>query len=424
MVSQHMSPIRNIFAFLAVFFFLFAPRLAIGGVSTGMLAVLAISALAVKARGTLTIPRPLLQVATFFALFALYSAVMAELYGNNPMYFVNICISVTVSIVFSWFFAELLTKSNIRNAYLVFFIVTLIVWAIFANSLIIVLEYLIPPLKTGIEALLYLDATSNINYADHAFRFRGLASAGGASLSIVNALGILLIAFLFLYGKISGPLGILLALIMVVSNIFTGRTGLIFGIAFFAVLLGLVLARLMKSGFKGFAGALLLLVSFALFMQYALNFQLDPEVALWAFEWVDGLMSGEVSSSSSDDLGTMLFLPDDVTHLFLGTGFFEGDGRLYPRSDSGYVKSILTLGLIGSLLLYGLIAGMLLKLRKVDKRFSWLVGPVLVFMFIVEIKEPFLYQNFAARVVFLLSGAAMLLLSQQRNERNSYHSRA
>lgn len=412
-------------AFFAVFFFLFAPRLAIGGgVSTGMLAVLCVVALAIKARRRITIPLPLLYVGACFVLFALYSTVMASIYGNNPVYFISICLSVTVSLVFSWFFAELVSETGLANKELVFFIVTLMAWAIFVNSLVIVLEYLFPPLKTAVEAFLYLDETANINYADHPFRFRGLASAGGASLSIINAVGVLLIIFLFFSKKMGGALGILLALVMVVSNIFTGRTGLIFGIVFFAILLALVLTRLSKSGLKGLMGVVLFAVVCALFMQYALSFQLDPEVALWAFEWVEGLTSGQVSSSSSDDLGTMLFLPTNVVHLFLGIGFFEGEGRIYPRSDSGYVKSILTLGLVGSLFLYALIGKILLDLRKVDKCFVWLILPILAFLLIVEIKEPFMYQNFAARVVFLLSGTAMFLLGKSAHAHSTHNYRA
>lgn len=424
MIGRHMSRLNNIFAFLAVFFFLFAPRLAIGGgVNTGVVVALCILVLAINARRKLTIPLPLLYVTAFFVIFALYSAIMAEFYGNNPLYFVNICISVIVSIVFSWFFSELLIKSNINGNELVFVIVKLMMWAVFVNSLIIILEYFFPQLKASIESLLYLDVTANINYADHPFRFRGLASAGGASLSIVIAIGILLTAFLFHIGKISGVLSILISLVMAVSNIFTGRTGLIFGLVFFFVLLLLVLKKSMASGMKGKIGAVVLIASFGLFVNYALNFKLDPEVASWAFEWVSGLTSGEVSSTSSDDLATMLFLPDNVWHLIFGIGFFEGDGSIYPRSDSGYVKSILTLGLIGSAMLYGLIVNMMLKLRKVDRVFIWLVGPILIFMLIVEIKEPFLYQNFAARVIFLLSGAALLLHGQQRDARNPYYRR-
>jgi len=425
MNSHSLTPFKTVLAFLAVFFFLFAPRLNVaGGVSMGMVAVLCISLLAIKARARLTIPRPLLQLFAAFACFATYSAVLAVFYDHNPIYFVSICISAALSIICTWFFAELLVKNNVVGKELIFLILGLIISAIFVNSLIIALEYLIPPVKTAIESFLYVDATANINYADHPFRLRGLASAGGASLSIVNAVGILLIIFLFGFKRLSAITAVPMALLIVLSNIFTGRTGLIFGLAFFLVLLGIVLGRFMRSGIRGLTASLILVFSFGLFLQYAVSFELDPEVAFWAFEWVDGLMSGEVSSTSSDDLGTMLFLPDNVVHLFLGIGFFEGEGRLYPRSDSGYVKSIMSIGLIGSILLYGLLANMLLKLRKIDPCFSWLAGPILVFMFIVEIKEPFLYQNFSARVCFLLSGAAMVLLSRQSYARNSHHSRS
>jgi hypothetical protein len=188
-------------------------------------------------------------------------------------------------------------------------------------------------------------------------------------------------------------------------------------------MLVLVLGRSMLSGVKGLLGSLLLIVVFAVIVQVVMNIQLDAEISSWAFEWVDGLMSGEVSSSSSDDLGTMLFLPHDVVHLFFGIGFFEGEGRLYPRSDSGYVKTILSIGLLFGGVLYGTIAWMFGQIRKVDRRYSLFVLSVLGFMFLVEIKEPFLYQNSAARLIFLLSGGALYLVGLNRDADSAHNRR-
>ena len=80
--------------------------------------------------------------------------------------------------------------------------------------------------------------------------------------------------------------------------------------------------------------------------------EISDEIIAWAFEWVDGIYGKKLDSSSADDLKTMLYLPDDPFHLIFGIGFFEGKSEIYPRTDSGYLKTILSIGVVFSLLLY------------------------------------------------------------------------
>jgi predicted membrane channel-forming protein YqfA (hemolysin III family) len=73
--------------------------------------------------------------------------------------------------------------------------------------------------------------------------------------------------------------------------------------------------------------------------------------------------------------------------------------------------------------LYGTIAWMFGQIRKVDRRYSLFVLSVLGFMFLVEIKEPFLYQNSAARLIFLLSGGALYLVGLNRDADSAHNRR-
>ena len=110
----------------------------------------------------------------------------------------------------------------------------------------------------------------------------------------------------------------------------------------------------------------------------------------------------------------MLYLPDDPVHLLFGIGFFEGLGNIYPRTDSGYLKTILSIGVPLGILLYAVIIFMFFRVNRVSSKYFWLVVSVSGVMLLVEVKEPFLYQNFAARMIFLLSGAAMFILAKRR----------
>lgn len=381
-----MSHFKNFCAFVAIYFFIFSPRLAVGGgLNTGLLVVAGLFLIAATVHRRLSFPKSVLTISGVWAFLAVYSTLLAEYYGNNPSYFLNISMAVIISILFSWFFAEILSANGVPDDSLIETLMMLSVAVIFVNSTIIVSEFFAPDFKSALESIQFQDPGANINYFEHAFRFRGLASGGGAGLSILNALGVLLIIFLVIWRRLPGFVGLLAALVIVASNVFTGRTGLIFGILFLIILQTMILSRSMLTGVRGVIGGLLLIFAFVIIVQLVMNIDLDTEVSGWAFEWVDGLMSGKVDSASSDDLESMLFLPDQVQHLFFGIGFFEGDGRLYPRSDSGYVKTILSIGILFGGVLYGMIGWMFAQLRKVDRRYTLMVVAVLGYMYFVEI---------------------------------------
>jgi hypothetical protein len=198
------------------------------------------------------------------------------------------------------------------------------------------------------------------------------------------------------------------------SNVFTGRTGLILGIVFVLILGVVLLVKNFRSGVYGGIRISILVLSSMFFLQFTYDFDLDAEASAWAFEWVDYFNTGKIETASTQDLENMLFLPNNLIDLLFGIGFFEGDSRLYSRSDSGYLKTLFSIGVILGTLLYFVIGRLFFNLSKVSRKYHWLVVLVLAYMFFVEIKEPFLYQNFASRLILLLSGASLFVLSHRR----------
>jgi hypothetical protein len=409
-----MSFPQRSFSFFLLFLFIFSPRIGVfGGVNSGIVSVVLIMAVVGLAQRKLVLPKPLLLLAGYFCFLAIYSFVLATIYGNNPIYFVNICVSVFACTVFGWLFSKFLASCGIALGNILDELILLSALAIFLNSIIVVAEYLFPELKIFLESLLLQLDSSNIDYAEHAFRLRGLSSAGGAGLSIVNAVGVVLFVFLVSRKHVNSLLGLICSIIIAASNIFTGRTGLIFSLLFLGVLVLNLLVNGFRGGVSGIVRVLFLSLLLLFFASFAVRISLDAEASNWAFEWLNGLGAGKLTSASTDELASMLFLPQDVVHLFFGIGFFEGEGHIYARSDSGYVKTILSIGLILGASLYIVIAALFYRVTKVSAKYSPLVISILVFMFIVEVKEPFLYQNYAARFVFLLSGGALFVLRRQ-----------
>lgn len=414
-----MSMLEKIVAFCVVFFFIFATRLDIGdGINLAFASLFLVTlAFAIAHRKfalRLTFYKPLLFLALFLSCLAVYHSILALIYGYDFTYFISICASIFVSVVFGWLLSFVLVERGLNISNLIDQLILLCAISVFINSAIIVFEYIFPVFKVFLESLLLNADGANINYAEHSFRFRGLAAAGGAGLSVVNALAILLFIYLSHNAKISSVLALFCSLVIMISNIFTGRTGLIFGIVFIIILVLVQLLKNLRSGSYGIGRAVFLVLFFILFLRSAYNFGLDAEVAAWAFEWVDKIGEGKLDSTSTDELKSMIFFPNDPIHLLFGIGFFEGNGDLYPRTDSGYLKTLLSLGLILGALLYLVIAALFFRLYKVSSTYRWLVVSVLAFMLVVEIKEPFLYQNFASRLILLLSGASLFVLNRRR----------
>jgi len=413
--QKSMLYLRRVIHFSLLFFFIFAPRVTFGAeIGLALFAIAFVLLLNVDAFTKFSLPRPFVLLCGVFFFFGLYNYCLSEWYGYEPSYFTGICIAGVFCVMYGWGFARSYPGRPDDTSKFMMELIRLVMLVILVNSVIMLFEYSVPGVKDAIESHLVQSDTSNIDYAEHPFRLRGLSSSGGAALSIVNALGVMFVVFLVWRNEMSGLLGLLASVVIAASNIFAGRTGLIASLGYTIFLLGFLLWRSARSGFYGLLRALGLLVLAAWFVSSALNFNLDAEVSRWAFEWADGLTTGKVSSSSSDELGGMLFLPTEAIDLFFGMGFFEGENAKYMRSDSGYVKTVLSIGLLFGGLLYAFIGWLFFKVVSVSHEYRWLVITVLGFMYLVEIKEPFLYQNFAARVLFFLSGSAWFIIWQRK----------
>jgi hypothetical protein len=413
--ADDMNFINKLFMFFLIFFFILAPRfnfniiIHMGLVSVSLLTMLVI----VKRCRIFFLFNPLFFIIIFFLFLALYHLLLSNLYDNDASYFLSICISVIISVLFGWLLASYLINQGVQTSDLLDQLLMICTIVAILNSSIILVNFKFPEIKSIIESYL-LQNTEGLVYAEHPFQLRGLASAGGAGISVFNSIAVLFLIYLVSNNKITTSFALLSAVVITCSNVFTGRTGLILSLLFTSTLLIIILIKNLKSGFIRVISAISVAIFSFFLLDYSTIFDLDPEVAGWAFEWVDGLITGKLESASSDDLQTMLFLPDDLIHLLFGVGFFEGVGTIYPRTDSGYIKSILSIGVPLSFLLYFAIIFMFFRVRKVSSKYSWLVVSVLSVMLIVEVKEPFLYQNFTARMILLLSGAAMFILAKRR----------
>jgi len=395
---------------IAYFFFVFAPRIAVGlPLNLGVLAFLIVLVLGRQYLAPLVANVEFLALSAFLLLLGLYDAVVGSIYNNDPQFIIRIVISLICYLVFGHIIGSYLGKHDENYPKTLVRICRLFLACALLNSLLILLESFSPSVRRLIEGFLYTNnATNALNYLTHPFQVRGFAAAGGAGLSLANGLAIWICAALILLREYPMWRGLLLMVLVATATVFVGRTGLIVGLFGLTVFLFMQVLVRPFTGLRAAMRAIGLIaatVAFAVAAYKLVN--ADSEVIGWAFEWLSGVSRGTLSSASSDDLRSMLFLPQDASHTLFGIGFFEGSTVFYPRTDSGYLKTLLSVGLPLSVLLYSVIFVLLLRIALLDAKTFILIFPMLLIMAVVEIKEPFLYQNFAARFLFTIIGASL-----------------
>lgn len=402
---------KNLLIFFSIFFFIFSPRIDLYiTIHTGYLAGFIVLIGNYKKMGRAISLKSNLNFLFFISFLIIYCFIISLIYRNIAIQFISILISLIFYTIFSFIISsQIHIKSNDYNSFIK--LMKYILIGIFINSIIILLEFQYPSFKLLLETILVNDSNANINYLEHPFRLRGLAAAGGAGLSIVNASAIWMCIFLGKRDHINKSLALLIILIINISNIFTGRVGLIYGIIFSIYFIFFIYLRAVnKNKFFLIRDIFILIIFIRLFS----DFNLSDEILAWAFEWTNSFQGGKFSTSSTDDLNQMLFIPDNLIHFLFGIGFFEGENKFYPRTDSGYLKTLLSIGFIFSIMFYSILFLKIFKISVIDNKLKLFLYPLIALLLIVEIKEPFLYQNFLARTVFLLMGMQVVISYERK----------
>ncbi|ANS84200.1 hypothetical protein VSVS12_00383 [Vibrio scophthalmi] len=194
------------------------------------------------------------------------------------------------------------------------------------------------------------------------YRSPGLTTAGGDGLSLIQAIFLIFGISAFLSDKekhsiFSYALYIVSFVVLLLSIFLSGRTG--FVIALYGIFVVFVFrnVRWHKFNSKFIARNLYLLIFLVLF--FVLSFFLFSQseyIKLFSrvFEIVlNYVSSGDFSTSSSDDLGTMYFLPTQELILTFGDGNFgRFDQNLFIHSDVGYIRFIFGIGVFGTFIAF------------------------------------------------------------------------
>lgn len=284
-------------------------------------------------------------------------------------------------------------------------------YAVSFHALIMLIEFLSADVRNFIYSFTF--AKYQLEHYQM-FRMAGLASAGGAQISAFQSMGFFIGLYL-LYIRTVSKIYLLLGLLLIlISTLLSGRTGL-FTILVFTPLFCLWLSVLsgkkavLKTGATMVAFVVLVILVFEFihgndffglrYLEVIFNRTFDS--------FINYSSSEGLHDDTLDVLAKMWFVPNEFTTFIFGKIHILGVGVREIQSDIGYVRFLWGYGLIGSLIIYCFYFMLVYfvysapTLTKDLKRKS-LVYFSIFLIFFFHSKEEFMFVRHGLSIVMLL----------------------
>ena len=134
-------------------------------------------------------------------------------------------------------------------------------------------------------------------------------------------------------------------------------------------------------------------------------FASNEELINWAFELFINLgESGELESSSTNQLKDMYIFPDNISTWLLGDGkSIDGNG-FYMNTDVGYIRSIFYWGIIGSIVYYSIQYYMYRMVARVTYDYNIICYTLFVFLWflIYSLKDFYSIEKILVLLIIVL----------------------
>ncbi len=257
------------------------------------------------------------------------------------------------------------------------------------QAILILLALLLPEVCNLFSDV--LDCGESATLKGWEFRVIGFSGTGGASLSILQAIGASACILLFINSF--KKYWIFIFLVIVLSLLPVGRSGLLW-VCFF-ILSYLPIFLFNKAILRNLAVSLvLLLCAFSLFLLCDFKIFIREDLFEFIISWsLEPFLN--ISNPSNvraiSAIADMWVLPDGFNNYFLGSGRHLVDG-VCEVGDPGYLRYFYYFGLIGVVLHYSFFVWLMLVTCKHFHDKPTKIAVILTYMlfFLFELKEPFL----------------------------------
>lgn len=278
------------------------------------------------------------------------------------------------------------------------------------NGFVILLQVQMPQFRTLVESVFV--ESGNIDWAD-GFRYRGLASGGGASLSVFSAFMVYICLYLYGVKKIGALMASVSLIVLIASVFFIGRTGVL--LIFVAFLFHALVQGWRNIKIITFTVGAVVFVYFA-GLDYIKEF-LIQEYGEGFYRYSLGFLlegrQGIKDEGTADIIAEFLtVVPKDFPEILIGYGFYGGSD-FYPWTDSGYARMFLSVGFLFGFIFYVCAFYIFKKSTPGKEIFFW---PLIALLAIAETKEGMMFAGYSSRLLFILMGfwAAQKLHSQRQ----------
>lgn len=283
----------------------------------------------------------------------------------------------------------------------------LVLYVVIFNSALVLLLFLNQDLRALVESFLYSDESMNINYEMNTRRMRGIASSGGATLSVFHAMGIVISGWLYVFRKTGTFFFACSSLLIACSMLVIGRSGIVLVVASLPLLV--LFAYVNSDSYHRLrAAAVVLLAALAVISLPLLAWLILPRSM---FDYALGFLYGGVSGIKEE--GTVAIItsfyqfPHETLQLLMGVGDYSGAFDPAASADPGFMKMGTALGIPMAAFFYGLIVlfSLWITFRENGSRFErGVILLVLASLLFAEFKEPFILEGYSARLFWLLIG--------------------
>lgn len=248
----------------------------------------------------------------------------------------------------------------------------------------------------------FLVSESAAIHVSQGYRSPGLFYLGAAPLSVFNALILItgLYAYLGKENKHSLISTIFISagtIIMIVSIIFSGRSGFVVLFIFIAMYAAISFSKIKKQTIRlELARFFFIITCILIFSFFYFDFYIFDGVIRFAFELIiNYIETGKISSASTDDLfANMYFLPESSFHILFGDGNFGRSNEFdYIHSDSGYILTIFGSGFLGLIVYYSFFILTLWIVYKSNSDYLFVYLFIVVSYLILNFKDNYFMQN-------------------------------
>lgn len=347
---------------------------------------------------------------------AAYAALVTTLRGTNDLNFAIQIAKVAILYLGSGVLIGLICI-GFRNDEKFNIIIQAFVYCCLIQTVFILLGIVSIQFRVTMDSL--IEATGNTNYLV-SFRVRGFSASGGGSLGLSQAIGVL--SALYLSSALKKSYFFWIAIVTWIPIFFVARTGFFFGAVFILIYFASLnrILHLLRSMFFRPVGIVGISVVLPLMLVVlpSLGGIFEAEAldrvgyALrWGFEIFLNAQAGTVETATTNALMDMLVIPNEPSYFLFGFGVFDTGAFGYERTDSGYLKTWYSSGVIGVIAVYGVLFYSIYS-TAVNSNSSGVRNYILIILVVIvlaEVKEPFLYQNYLGRYVFIIIGAGAII---------------